>query len=107
MVFRTAVGPAELAEVRRRIDRPAMVIDMPGRKLEAHQGASIVLYYAFSVLVQYEALSAALRAFRGGARPGGQPALEGFLSLKPERSETAPAAATPANRGDGPVRHRR
>jgi hypothetical protein len=79
MVFPTAVGPAELAEVRRRIDRPAMIIDMPGRTLEEHRGASIVLYYAFSTLVQFEALSAALRDFKSGKRPGGQEVLEKFL----------------------------
>jgi 2-methylisocitrate lyase-like PEP mutase family enzyme len=79
MVFPTAVGPAELAEVRRRIDRPVMVVDMPGRALEEHRGAAIVLYYAFSTLVQYQALSNALEDFKSGKRPGGQDALERFL----------------------------
>ena len=79
MVFPTAVGPAELAEVRRRIDTPAMIVDMPGRTLEEHRGASIVLYYAFSALVQFEALSQALVNFKAGKRPGGQQALEDFL----------------------------
>jgi hypothetical protein len=46
MVFPTLVGPAELAEVRRRIDKPAMIVDMPG-SLDEHRGAAIVLYYAF------------------------------------------------------------
>ena len=82
MVFPTAVGPAELAEVRRRIARPAMIIDMPGRALEEHRGAAIVLYYAFSTLVQFEALSSALRAFESGKRPGGQAALEDFLGYR-------------------------
>jgi 2-methylisocitrate lyase-like PEP mutase family enzyme len=82
MVFPTAVGPAELAEVRRRIDKPAMVVDMPGRTLEEHRGAAIVLYYAFSTLVQFEALSGALREFRSGRRPGGQPAFENFLGYR-------------------------
>ena len=79
MVFPTAVGPAELAEVRRRIDKPAMIVDMPGRSLDEHRGAAIVLYYAFSTLVQFEALSGALRDFQSGKRPGGQAALESFL----------------------------
>jgi 2-methylisocitrate lyase-like PEP mutase family enzyme len=79
MVFPTAVGPAELAEVRRRIDRPAMIIDMPERSLEEHRGAAIVLYYAFSTLVQYHALHASLEEFKWGKRPGGQAALEKFL----------------------------
>jgi 2-methylisocitrate lyase-like PEP mutase family enzyme len=79
MVFPTAVGPAELAEVRRRIDRPAMIVDMPGRTLEEHRGASVVLFYAFSTLVQFHAVRAGLEAFKGGKRPGGQDALEKFL----------------------------
>jgi 2-methylisocitrate lyase-like PEP mutase family enzyme len=79
MVFPTAVGPAELAEVRRRIAKPVMIIDMPGRSLEAHRGASVVLYYAFSTLVQFDALSSALRDFKTGKGPGGQQALEDFL----------------------------
>ncbi len=79
MVFPPAVGPAELAEVRRRIDKPAMIVDMPGRSLDEHRGAAIVLYYAFSTLVQFGALSGALRELRSGKRPGGQPALEDFL----------------------------
>jgi methylisocitrate lyase len=76
MVFPTAVGPGELAEVRRRIAKPAMVIDMPGRRPEEHRDASIVLYYAFSTLVQFNALSSALRDFKA---PGGQDALEALL----------------------------
>lgn len=79
MVFPTAVGPAELAEVRRRIAKPAMIVDMPGHTLEEHRGAAVVLYYAFSTLVQYHALRGALGEFRSGKRPGGQAALEEFL----------------------------
>ncbi len=82
MVFPTAVGPAELAEVRRRIAKPAMIVDMPGRTLEEHRGAAIVLYYAFSTLVQFEALSRALGEFRAGKRPDGQEALESFLGYR-------------------------
>jgi 2-methylisocitrate lyase-like PEP mutase family enzyme len=82
MVFPTAVGPAELAEVRRRIAKPVMIVDMPGRTLEEHRGAAIVLYYAFSTLVQFEALSSALRDFKTGKRPGGQQGLEDFLDYR-------------------------
>jgi methylisocitrate lyase len=82
MVFPTAVGPAELAEVRRRIAKPVMIIDMPGRTLEEHRGAAIVLYYAFSTLVQFEALSRALEDFKSGKRPGDQQALEDFLGYR-------------------------
>lgn len=79
MVFPTLVGPAELAEVRRRIARPVMVVDMPGRRLEEHRDAAIVLYYAFSVLAQFGALERALQTLRSGALPGGQAELEKFL----------------------------
>jgi methylisocitrate lyase len=82
MVFPTAVGPAELAEVRRRIDKPVMIVDMPGRTLEEHRGAAVVLYYAFSTLVQFEALSSALGKFKTGQHPGGQQALENFLGYR-------------------------
>jgi 2-methylisocitrate lyase-like PEP mutase family enzyme len=40
---------------------------------------AVVLYYAFSTLVQFEALSVALRDFRSDKRPGGQESLENFL----------------------------
>lgn len=79
MVFPTLVGPAELAEVRRRVGKPTMVVDMPGRRLEEHRDAAIVLYYAFSILVQYGALERALQSFKSGALPGGQAELEKFL----------------------------
>jgi methylisocitrate lyase len=82
MVFPTLVGPAELVEVRRRIDKPVMIVDMPGRSLDEHRGAAIVLYYAFSTLVQFEALSGALRDFQSGKRPGGQEGLENFLGYR-------------------------
>ena len=66
MVFPTLVNPAQLAEVRRRVPRPAMIVDMPGRTLaeEAQAGASVVLYYGFSALVQFDALGRALAAFK-------------------------------------------
>lgn len=82
MVFPSAVGPAELDEVRRRIGKPLMIIDMPGHNLEQHRAASIVLYYAFSILVQFEALSSALDNFKSGKRPRGQQALEDFIGYK-------------------------
>ena len=79
MVFPSAAGPAELDQVRRRIGKPLMIIDMPGHDLEQHRAASIVLYYAFSTLVQFEALSSALENFKSGKRPGGQQAFEDFM----------------------------
>lgn len=65
MVFPTAVTPQQLAEVRRRVPKPAMVVDMKGTTLadEEKAGAAIVLYYGFSALVQYSALGQALGDF--------------------------------------------
>jgi len=65
MVFPTLVMPEQLVEIRRRVPKPAMIVDMPGRTLadETRAGASIVLYYGFSVLVQFDALGRALERF--------------------------------------------
>jgi methylisocitrate lyase len=80
MVFPTLAGPAELAEVRRRIPRPAMIVDMPGRGLPEHEDAAIVLYYGFSVLTQFEALQKALQDFKAtGAHRGPVEDFEKFL----------------------------
>lgn len=80
MVFPTLVGPGELAEVIRRIGRPTMVVDMPGRAFADHSDASVVLYYAFSALAQFDALNLALSAFRSqGTTPGGAEGFEKFL----------------------------
>lgn len=81
MVFPTLVGPAELAEVRRRIARPVMIVDMPGRTLAEHAGAAIVLYYAFSITRQFAALQQALarRELASDTAP-----LEDFLGYKSE-----------------------
>ena len=64
MVFPTLAGPAELAEVRRRVAKPAMVVDMPGQPLSAHRDAALVLYYGLSAYAQFDALDAALARFR-------------------------------------------
>lgn len=66
MVFPTMVDPAQLAEVRRRVPKPAMIVDMAGRTLaeEEKAGASVVLYYSFSALIQYDALGRALETFK-------------------------------------------
>jgi methylisocitrate lyase len=79
MVFPTLVGPAELAEVRRRIAKPVMIVDMPGRSLAEHAGAAIVLYYAFSITRQFAALRQALAT--GGLGSDSAP-LEEFLGYK-------------------------
>jgi hypothetical protein len=49
---------AQLAEIRRRTGKPAMVVDMPGRPLADHRDAAIVLYYGFSALARVEKLNA-------------------------------------------------
>lgn len=78
MVFPTFVGPAALAEIRRRIDRPAMVLPMADPK-----DAAIVLHYAFCALVQFDALGNALQALqRDGKSPDGAQALEEFLGYR-------------------------
>jgi 2-methylisocitrate lyase-like PEP mutase family enzyme len=80
LVFPTLVGPAELAEVRRRVDRPAMVVDMPGRTLAEHRDAAVILYYAFCALAQFEALERAIARFEAdGTLPAGAEAFERFL----------------------------
>jgi methylisocitrate lyase len=80
MVFPTLVGPAELAAVRRRVAKPAMIVDMPGRPLAEHKDAAVVLYYAFSALVQLGGLNAAIARFKtDGTLPGGTSELERLL----------------------------
>jgi methylisocitrate lyase len=76
LVFPTLVGGRELAEVRRRIARPLMIVDNPG---EQHEGAAIVLYYAFSITRQFAALQRALA--EGRLASDAQP-LEDFLGYK-------------------------
>ncbi len=83
MVFPTLVGPEELAAVRRRVGKPVMVVDMPGRTLAEHKDAAMVLYYGFSLLSAFNSLQASLAAFKSaGALPGGAEALEAFLDYR-------------------------
>lgn len=77
MVFPTLAGPAEIAEVRRRIARPLMVVNNAEGQ---HEGAAIVLYYAFSVAVQFNALQ---RALVDGRLAADTAPLETFLYRKP------------------------
>ena len=66
LVFPTLAGPPELAEIRRRVPRPQMIVDIPGATVadEERAGAAIVLYYGFSTLIQYDALDRALARFK-------------------------------------------
>ena len=76
MVFPTLVGARELAEVRRRVGKPLMIVDNPG---EQHAGAAIVLYYAFSITRQFAALQ---RALADGKLASDTQPLEDFLGYK-------------------------
>lgn len=76
MVFPTMVGPGDLAEVRRRVARPLMIVNNPE---EQHEGAAIVLYYAFSITRQFAALQQALRS---GELASDTAPLEDFLGYK-------------------------
>lgn len=73
MIFPTLAGPRELAEVRRRIDKPVMIVN---NAEEQHEGAAIVLYYAFSIAHQFAALK---RALASGKLAADTTALEHFL----------------------------
>ena len=76
MLFPTMLPPPLLKQVRARLTRPVMVVDSPGYTLadETAAGASLVLYFGFSLLTQYQALRQALQVFRqtgdAGAVPG-------------------------------------
>jgi len=76
MVFPTMVGPRELAEVRRRVSKPLMVVN---NAEDDHTGAAIVLYYAFSVATQFNALE---RALADGKLAADTQPLEDFLGYK-------------------------
>ena len=76
LVFPTLVGGRELAEVRRRVAKPLMIVDNPG---EQHDGAAVVLYYAFSITRQFAALQ---RALADGKLASDTQPLEDFLGYK-------------------------
>jgi methylisocitrate lyase len=80
MVFPTMADAAQLAEVRKRIARPAMIVDIPGQPLAAHAGAALVLFYGFSLFAQFRAMEQALDAFKqSGAFTGDAARLEALL----------------------------
>jgi methylisocitrate lyase len=86
LVFPTGANPAQLAEVKRRVKKPLMIVDLPGATLadEERAGASIVLYYGFAALVQFDALGRALEAFR---RTGDANAVTGYRERAREFEE--------------------
>jgi methylisocitrate lyase len=77
LVFPTGATPAQLAEIRRRVKKPLMIVDLPGGTLadEERAGAALVLYYGFAAMVQYDALERALETFR---RTGDANAVTGY-----------------------------
>jgi len=66
LVFPTHATPAQLFEIRRRVNRPLMIVDLTKGTLAEEQraGAAIVLYYGFATAVQFDALQSALETFR-------------------------------------------
>jgi methylisocitrate lyase len=66
LVFPTLVGAGEIAEIRRRTGKPVMIVDLPGGTVadEARAGASLVLYYGFALLAQFDAVDRALARFK-------------------------------------------
>jgi methylisocitrate lyase len=76
MVFPTLVGQAELAEVRRRVAKPVMIVNNAENR---HEGAAIVLHYAFAVAAQFNAVQ---RALAEGALAVDTAPLERFLGYK-------------------------
>lgn len=77
MVFPTLfLTPSQLGEVRRRVGKPVMIVNNPR---EEHAGAAIVLYYAFSVATQFNALE---RALADGKLAADTQPLEDFLGYK-------------------------
>jgi 2-methylisocitrate lyase-like PEP mutase family enzyme len=66
LVFPTYASPAQLAEIRRRVKKPLMILDMTQGALqdEERAGAALVLYFGFATLVQFDALQTALETFR-------------------------------------------
>ena len=77
MLFPTMLPPPLLKQVRARLTQPVMVVDSPGYTLadETAAGASLVLYFGFSLLTQYQAVRQALDAFRQSGDAGAVPGL--------------------------------
>lgn len=84
MVFPTLVGARELAQVRQRVAKPVMIVNNPGRQ---HDGAAIVLYYAFSITRQFAAVR---RALADGDLASDTQPLEDFLGYKDAKGRNEP-----------------
>jgi methylisocitrate lyase len=64
MVFPTLLEHAHFAQVKRETGKPLMIVDIPGEGFGAHEEASLVLYYAFSTVTQFDALNKAIEVFK-------------------------------------------
>jgi methylisocitrate lyase len=99
LVFPTLATAAQLGDIKRRVAKPLMIVDIPKGTLAEEQraGASIVLYYGFATMVQFDALQAALEAFR---RTGDANAVAGYRERIAELEEFVgyPAYAARAKR---------
>ena len=80
MIFPSGVGMEQLAAIRKATTKPIMIVDIPGLAATAHQGANLILFYAFSVMNQYSAMERALASFNASQAYGGPVAeFESFL----------------------------
>lgn len=71
MIFPSGVGLRELAQIRAATSKPIMIVDIPGTAVQAHAGANLILFYAFSVMNQYAAMERALAGFSETQAYGG------------------------------------
>ncbi|MFZ9678287.1 MAG: isocitrate lyase/PEP mutase family protein [Quisquiliibacterium sp.] len=83
MIFPSGIGLGELAAIRAATRKPIMVVDIAGAGAAQHQGANLILFYAFSVLNHYAAMQAALAEFaRRDAYAGPVAQFEAFLDYR-------------------------
>jgi 2-methylisocitrate lyase-like PEP mutase family enzyme len=64
MVFPTLLDHRHFPRVKSETGKPLMIVDIPGEGFGAHEEASIVLYYAFSTVMQFDALNKAIEVFK-------------------------------------------
>jgi 2-methylisocitrate lyase-like PEP mutase family enzyme len=83
LIFPSGVGMTELAAIRAATRKPIMVVDIAGASTAQHQGANLILFYAFSVLNQYAAMQRALADFaRDDGYSGPVAEFESFLDYR-------------------------
>jgi len=64
MVFPTLLDHPHFPRVRKETGKPLMIVDIPGEGFGAHEEAALVLYYAFSTVMQFDALNKAIEVFK-------------------------------------------